>query len=116
MVYHFRTWAEAAGQPETSARLDRLPAGVTFPEPFPEPIRYDVARKRLTYRGFMASASYRYLQGLSVDPAYRTALDEIYLASSYILDRPGLAGRAWPWLVGLTGMIGAAFLAWRWFH
>ena len=36
--HHYKSWAEAAGLPETSARLTRLPPGLNFPDDFPEPI------------------------------------------------------------------------------
>ena len=72
------TWANAAGLPEVSARLDRLPNGIPFSDNFPEPIRFDPTRKRLLYRGFMSSVSYRYLHGLSTDPAYVSALDLLF--------------------------------------
>src|SRR6185437_1701315 len=78
--HHNKTWEEAAGTPETFVALPRLPQGLTFTENFPEPIRHDAERKRLIYRGFMCSASYTFLHGLSTDPAYVAALDALFQA------------------------------------
>jgi hypothetical protein len=87
-----KTWREAAGQPETAARLQQLPAGLTFPGDFPEPIAYDPSRQLLLYRGFMCHGSYQFLRQLSPDPAYLIALDRVYQASSSGLARR----RRWP--------------------
>src|SRR5205809_369089 len=73
-----KTWKEAAGLHETAARLQQLPAGLAFPEDFPEPITYDVDWKLLLYRGFMYHGSYLFLRQLSADPAYIAALDVLY--------------------------------------
>src|SRR5215813_301361 len=99
----YKSWAEAVGLPETSARLSRLPPGLDFPDDFPEPIRFDAARKRLIYRGFMASASYRFLHALSADPGYVAALDQLYRDSSYALKPRSGIRRAWLWLVLVAG-------------
>src|SRR5438105_2318737 len=69
-----KPWRQAAGQPETAAKLERLPAGLEFPDVFPEPIAYDPRRQLLIYRGLMTHDSYAYLRLLSVDPAYLAAL------------------------------------------
>jgi hypothetical protein len=111
-THHYKTWGEAAGLPETSARLARLPEGLNFPESFPEPMRYDEKRKRLVYRGFMASTSYRFLHGLSTDSDYVTALDELFESSAYTLDGPGAFGRAWKWLLGVGGAAAAVLGVW----
>jgi len=111
-THHYKTWGEAAGQPETSARLARLPEGLSFPDDFPEPIRYDAQRQRLVYRGFMASASYRFLHELSGDSDYVTALDVLFEASAYTLDGPSLAGRVWKLLLGVGGVAAAVVGAW----
>jgi hypothetical protein len=106
-----KTWAEAAGLPETSARLERLPEGLTFPEGFPAPIRYDAARRLLVYRGFMTSTRYSSLHALSADPAYLAALDALYRDSAYTLaDRPS---RRWVWwLLGLACLGTVGVLVW----
>ena len=77
-----KTWADAAGQREVSARLDHLPDGLTFGDDFPEPIHFDPASKQLAYRGFMSYGSFRYLWQLHSDPAYGRALDELFTLSS----------------------------------
>jgi len=112
--HHYKSWAEAAGLPETSARLTRLPPGLNFPDDFPEPIHFDAARKRLIYRGFMASASYRFLHALSADPDYITALDQLYQGSSYALKpRPGIQ-RGWLWLILVAGLLALVAVVWAW--
>jgi len=73
-AHHYKTWGEAAGLPETAARLDHLPQGLDFPADFPEPMHFEPERKRLIYRGFMCSVSYAYLRGLSTGTAYRIEL------------------------------------------
>jgi hypothetical protein len=110
-VHRYRTWAEAAGLPELSARLDRLPAGLSLPEGLPEPIRFDPQRKRLVYRGFMSSASYRYLHGLSADPTWLEALDAIFHTSADALPAPG-RGRLWSWLLVTAGLAAAGGAVW----
>jgi hypothetical protein len=107
-----KTWAQAAGLPETSTRLERLPEGMNFPDDFPEPIRFDPARKRLTYRGFMTSLSYRFLHTLSTDGAYIAALDELFEESAYALDRRSGLAAIWPWLVGASALLGTLALVW----
>jgi hypothetical protein len=110
-AHRHKTWAEAAGSPEFSARLDRPPAGLDFPADFPEPLRYDPARRRLAYRGFMCSASYRYLRGLSADPAYLAALDALFQASADALPG-GRPRRRWAWLAAAACLAGSAAAAW----
>ena len=115
-AHRYKTWAEAAGLPETSARLERLPEGLELPEGLPEPIRFDPARQRLVYRGFMCSASYSFLRGLSTDTAYLLAVDELFQASSYTLDNGKGGARVWPWLLG-TGCLGmTSAVAWMVFR
>jgi hypothetical protein len=114
VAHHYRTWAEAAGLPEFSARLARLPAGLNLDDGSPEPIRFDPQRKRLSYRGFMSSASYRYLHGLSTDPAFVAAVDALFQTSADALPAPGRA-RLWLWLLAacLAGAGATAWYAWR---
>jgi hypothetical protein len=91
-----KTWQNAADQKEVSAKLRRLPAGVTFGDEAGEPIYYDAARKLLLYRGFMCQASYNFLHKQSMDPEYEAAIDQIYMASSSALMD---GGRSWRWLI-----------------
>jgi hypothetical protein len=111
-----KTWAQAAGLPETSTRLDHLPPGLDFPDDFPEPICFDPKRKRLVYRGFMTSLSYRYLHGLSTDIAYIEALDLLFEESAYTLDRGRGLGRVWPWLLAASLLLSAMAFAWARLH
>src|SRR5262245_39981627 len=110
--HRHKTWAEAADLPETAVRLDRLPAGVEFPEDFPEPIRFDPRRNRLVYRGFMTSNSYRFLHAQSSDLAYLAALDALFLNSSYTMAGGSPRGRAWRWLLAAASVVAAAAAAW----
>ena len=85
--HRYKTWDEAAGLPETFVPLACLPGKLTISANFPEPIHYDAERKRLVYRGFMCSASYTFLHGLSTEPAYVAALDALFQATSYTLQK-----------------------------
>jgi hypothetical protein len=109
-----KTWSEAANLPETAARLENLPAGLEFCDDFPEPIRFDAAKRRLVYRGFMCSVSFRYLQALTNDAGYQAALERLFQATSDTLKRNKRKrrGRMWPWLVGAGSLIGAVVVAW----
>ena len=109
-THRYKTWAEAAGLPETAAKLERLPPGVHLRDDFPEPLRFDPARKLLMYRGFMSSTSYRFLHGLSADLAFLDALDRLFMGSAYT--GTGRA-RVWPWvLAGTASLVGSLGLAW----
>ena len=109
VAYRNKTWGEAAGQKETVVSLDRLPAELRFPEDFPEPIIYDAARKQLKYRGLMFSGSYSYLRKLSNDPAYLTALDQLFIGTS-TANAPG--GR-WTLVIAIVVAVAlAVFGAW----
>ena len=109
-----KTWSEAAHLPETAAQLDQLPGGLEFRDEFPEPIRFDAAKRRLVYRGFMCSASYRYLQSLTKDGGYQGALEHLFQATADTLTRakPKRRVRVWPWLVGAASLIGTTVAAW----
>jgi hypothetical protein len=111
-AHRYKTWAEATGLPATSTRMEKLPEGMDFPEDFPEPIRFDPAHKRLVYRGFMSSASYRFLHGLSADRAYADAVDALFQSSSFALDGPRQGRRVWVWLLAAAGLGAAAAVAW----
>jgi hypothetical protein len=105
--FRHRSWDQAEGDRQTTARLEALPSGLHFDDDFPEPIRYDAARRALTYRGFMSYGSFQYLQQLHSDSGYTRALDELFRCSSGVVDPPK---RAW-WWPGVIAAIGAATLA-----
>jgi hypothetical protein len=108
------TWDEAAGLPETSARLKRLPEGLHFPDDFPEPIRFDARRRRLLYRGFMRLSSHTFLRGCSPDPAYLKALERLFQDSTFgLADSPSRNAFGW-WLAGAVCLALAAVAVWAW--
>jgi hypothetical protein len=114
--HRYKTWDEAAGLPETSAPLRNLPAELSFPADFPEPIRYDAPSGRLVYRGFMCSVSYSFLRGLSTDSRYLIAVDALFQASAAALARPKKnkrLARAWMWLSGAAS-VGAVAVVLAW--
>lgn len=116
--HRYKTWREAAGQKEFAVQLESLPPGLDFPEDFPEPIAYDVARKLLVYRGFMSHVSYSYLRQLSIDPAYTAALDQIREASCQHYGQQGhppSSRHGWLWLLA-TGLLLGSLAAWWWFR
>ena len=102
-------WQAAASERETLVPLGRLPEGVVFADGFAEPIRYDTTRRALIYRGLMLSASYADLRRVSHDPAYLTALDELYIATAL----PAGGTARWPLWLALA-LLGAAALAGGW--
>jgi hypothetical protein len=106
--HRYKTWSEAASLPEFAVRLERLPEGLTFPDDFPEPIRFDPKRKRLLYRGFMTSNSYRFLHRCSSDHAFVAALDVLFQNSSYAAPGFKPERRAWPWVLGAAAACAAA--------
>jgi hypothetical protein len=112
-THHYKTWGEAAGLPETTARLDRLPPDLVLPDDFPEPIRYDPGAKRLVYRGFMCSSSYAYLRNCCRDLAYLNALDSLFQQTAATLGARHRKSkkRSWPWLL-VAGAAIAAAVAW----
>lgn len=104
-----KTWRDAEGQKETVVRLERLPPGLVLPDNFPEPLTYDPARKLLRYRGLMFSGSYSYLRKLSGDPAYLTALDQLFIGTSCPASKVGR------WTLLAAGIVAAAlavFASW----
>jgi hypothetical protein len=116
-AHHYKTWAQAAGLPETFSRMDRLPADLELSDNFPEPLRFEASSKRLIYRGFMSSSSYAFLRTCSKDREFLRALDHLFQATCHLAaagrKRPG--ERSWGWLlaVGLAGLAGAAVVAWK---
>ncbi len=60
---------------ETFAWLENLPA---LNSPFPDNLRYDASKKLLYYTGVMTPADHQALQKLSGNPAYQTAINEIF--------------------------------------
>ena len=105
--FRHKTWDQAQGDRQTSAPLEALPSSLQFDDDFPEPIRYDLARRILIYRGFMSYGSFQYLQQLHSDSGYARALDELFRKSGGIEEPPK---RVWQWPV-LLAAIGAALAA-----
>ncbi len=116
--HQYKTWGEAAGLPEISVRMDRLPADFHLCDDFPEPIRFDPAVKQLRYRGFMSSSSYAFLRECSKDLAYLRALDSLFQETAAFCPsrpRPQPRRRGWWWLLAL-GLAGTAVVVWRMRH
>jgi hypothetical protein len=112
----YKTWHEAAGKRETTAKLERLPPGLDFPEGFPEPMTYDALRQLLIYRGLMTHDSYAYLRLLSIDPAYLAALDQLRETTCQLYAQPALphfGRRTWLWLL-VTVLLLFSLVAWWW--
>jgi hypothetical protein len=109
--FRHKSWDQAQGDRETSARLAALPSSLQFDDDFPEPIRYDPARRMLIYRGFMSYGSFQYLQQLHSDSDYARALDELFRCSSGVVNPPKRT-RWWPVLLAAIGAALAA-LIWR---
>lgn len=107
------TWAQAAGRAETAVHLERLPAEVRLQENFPEPIHYDAESKRLIYRGFLVTSSFRYLLSLSSDLDYIRAIHELN-AHCVAVDsgKNGGGGKGLWWVLGMVALAAAAGLAW----
>ena len=113
-----KTWSQAAGLPETRARLARLPQNLSFPDHFPEPIQLDAQRKLLVYRGFMSSRSYAYLREHSADLAYLSALDYLFQESARHNPAARSHGRSWRWrrLLMAFAVLVTAVLTWALFR
>lgn len=108
--YRDITWDQAAGKHETSVPLDHLPAGVTFADDFPEPIRHDAVHKRLIYRGYMYHGSYAFLRNVSRDSHFLVALDTLYAATA----TPHREGHPVAWrAAGAAAVAAAGAVAWR---
>jgi hypothetical protein len=106
-----RTWDACAGLHEVQSPLTKLDSAVVFGDDYPEPIRYDAARKVLRYRGFMSHATYVKLAALSDDRAYQTALERLFVATSPTAEAP-----AWqmPWRSMAVAAAAAIVLAGGW--
>jgi hypothetical protein len=116
-THHYKTWGEAAGLPETAARLDRLPPDLGLTDDFPEPLRYDPGAKRLLYRGFMCSSSYAFLRSCCKDLPYLNALDSLFQQTAAALgaQRKKAQSHPWRWVLA-AGAAGAGTVAWILMH
>lgn len=107
-----KTWLDQATQREVSAPLGALPANISFPEDFPEPIRYDAAGKRLLYRGFMPHATFVELQKLSNDFHYLRALEQLFAASAHVDEPASATTPTWWWLSGVGLVLLLSVVGW----
>jgi hypothetical protein len=55
-----------------------LPPGLEFPPELSDRIRYDAAKRRLVYRGFMSKVDFDRLCRLSDDWGYRRPLEDLF--------------------------------------
>ncbi|MGE3818661.1 MAG: hypothetical protein AB7I30_04450 [Isosphaeraceae bacterium] len=78
---------------ERSVTMRRKPEGLSFPEDFAGRIRYDEARQRLIYSGFMSKADFDRLCLLSDDWGYRRPLEELFRLCTPDAARPRLLSR-----------------------
>jgi hypothetical protein len=110
-----RTWDACAGLPECEVPLAQLDSAVCFDDDYPEPIRYDAARRVLRYRGTMSHASFVRLHSLSRDRDYLRAMEQLFVASAPPLPVQSLVGSPLTWL-GLAAVAvviaAAAWFAW----
>ena len=119
-THHYKTWSEAAGLPETAARMDQMPPDLALSDDFPEPLRYDPGTKRLVYRGFMCSSSYAFLRSCCRDLRYLNALDSLFqqtastLAAKHQHHQP--KKHPWRWVMAAAGAASAAAGAWLLMH
>jgi hypothetical protein len=112
-THHYKTWGEAAGLPETAARMDRLPPDFQLSDDFPEPMHFDAAARRLVYRGFMSSCSYAFLRTCCKDLTYLRALDALFQeTAAKCPHRPKAQKRSWRWLAALGVAVVAVVVWW----
>lgn len=112
--YRDMTWAQAAGQREVSAHLERLPTGIDFGDTFPEPIFFDAVKRELRYRGLMYHGSYAYLRDQSRDIKYLLAVDQLYMLSSQPESKSHIKGLVSALTAGLAAA--ALFSGWKLMH
>lgn len=72
---------EAGRRNETSAKLEKLPDGVEFPEDLQNKIRYDAPRKLLIFKGVMTKDEKGKLLSLSEDDSYQKAIEALFQRS-----------------------------------
>jgi len=108
LPFRHKTWFQAEGEREVAVQLESLPAGLCFPEDFPEPLRYDADKRQLAYRGFMSHGSFCYLQQLHSDPRYAQALDDLYTSSS-TRDKTHRSFISW-WIFVAVGVVVAIII------
>jgi len=98
---------------EFSVKLATLPEGLSFPERFSERLKFDASRGVLSYRGFMTKCAYDELYGLSSEPEYHRALEQLFVLTSGEVV-PNDSRKLTPTLLMATvaAMIVAAALVW----
>src|SRR5437763_16832935 len=67
---------------EYSVKLASLPDDVAVPDRLRDRMRFDAAKQRLTYRGFMTKCTYDELAALDDGADYRRALEELFVLTS----------------------------------
>ncbi len=63
-------------------RLESFPEGIEFPPALRDQVRYDVATKRLLWRGFMSKSDFDRLWSLTDDWGFRRALEDLFRIST----------------------------------
>ena len=77
--------ANGTEEKESSAKLDRLPAGIEFPESLKRKMSYDSDRSLLIFKGIMSKEAKTELAKLSIDESFKNAVDEIFGSSQEYL-------------------------------
>ncbi|MCO6457296.1 MAG: hypothetical protein J5I93_18515 [Pirellulaceae bacterium] len=91
------------------AALAALPGECRFAEDLARRMWYEADERRLAFRGFMSKATFDRLEGLSKDPAYQRALEELFRESVFELP-PESAGRSRLVWIALVVAVGAVVL------
>lgn len=78
---------------EHSVTMRRRPEGWLFPEDLSGKIRYDEAKQRLCYNGFMSKSEFDRLCLLSDDWSYRRPLEDLFRLCTPDSARPRFLSR-----------------------
>jgi len=83
--------------------IDRIPDGLEFPSDLKDRFRFDAAKRRLVFQGFMSKAEFDRLCRLSDDWSFRRPLEDLFrLCTPEEQTRPR----------GLRGLVSAVAGSW----
>src|SRR2546423_6352919 len=102
---------------EFAVKLASLPDDVAVPDRLRDRMRFDAAKQRLTYRGFMTKCTYDELAALDDDADYRRALERLFVLTAQEV-APQAPSRSMPLIVLATvaTMLLAAVVLWTTWH